>query len=851
MKKANRLVSLLLAFLLLLGSMSALAAADTTGGALSNFAAGSTYADGQFKDVKADSWFVDGVKNAFELGLVKGTKADVFDPFGDITIAQTLALACRLHSIYYSGKADFVQGTPWYQVYVDYAVDNGIIKKGEYANVDAAATRSQFAAILSKSLDAAALPAINTVDDNMIPDVSTKSANADAIYQLYRAGILVGNDKAGTFTPDTKIQRAAVATIVTRMALPDTRQKITLSDKQVTSVTLDLNAISFVVGESYTLKVTVAPADAKDASVTWATSDSSVATVSNGTVKAVGAGNATITCTAKSGVSAKCAVSVYPAVSSVSMPATVSVEIGKTATLSAAVNPDNALYKKLTWSSSNTSVATVDASGVVTGKKAGTAIITAKASNGKSASCTVTVTKPEKKVTSVTLNLDALSFVVGESYALKATVSPADATDASLTWTTSDSSVATVSNGTVKAVGAGNATITCTAKSGVSAKCVVSVYPAVSSVSMPATASVGVGKSTTLKATVNPNNAMYKTLTWSSSDTSVATVDAKGVVTGKKLGTCVITAKASNGKSASCTVTVAEIGTRSNPLPALDGSAIEYNEYSFKPTRTISVKCVSVLTGDAATELALYMNQFNKVPSASQEWRFYKFEVHYISSTDGEDDVMAATDIIYDDTFFKPDGASVKGSSAYLGKEYKGMGIYDVNIYPGGTATVVVGYLTEKVNGDVLLKIPYAAGKKNTWIRCDAYNDDLVIKNTPGQNTSGVNITLKDKLPSSFNEYDSKDRIESTVKITEFSYTVSGSQVKLLFTGEKTYDYRGKGQSDSCKIGWKLYDAEGYIVDSGTCFTDNIAMGEKFRNAYSYADINGKGNYTLDLLNVN
>ena len=581
MKKANRLVSLLLAFLLLLGSMSALAAADTTGGALSNFAAGSTYADGQFKDVKADSWFVDGVKNAFELGLVKGTKADVFDPFGDITIAQTLALACRLHSIYYTGKADFVQGTPWYQVYVDYAVDNGIIKKGEYANVDAAATRSQFAAILSKSLDAAALPAINTVDDNMIPDVSTKSANADAIYQLYRAGILVGNDKAGTFTPDTKIQRAAVATIVTRMALPDTRQKITLAEKQVASITLDLNAISFVVGESYTLKATVAPTDAKDASVTWATSDSSVATVSNGTVKAVGAGNATITCTAKSGVSAKCAVSVYPAVSSVSMPATASVEIGKTATLSAAVNPDNALYKKLTWSSSNTSIATVDASGVVTGKKAGTAVITAKTSNGKSASCTVTVTKPEKKVTSVTLNLNALSFVVGESYALKATVSPADATDASLTWTTSDSSVATVSNGTVKAVGAGNATITCTAKSGVSAKCIVSVYPAVASVSMPATVSLESGKTATLKATVNPNNAMYKTLTWSSSDTSVATVDANGVVTGKKAGTAVITAKASNGKSASCTVTVkVSVPAVSAPTPLLkyNGDVIDASD---------------------------------------------------------------------------------------------------------------------------------------------------------------------------------------------------------------------------------------------------------------------------------
>ena len=118
---------------------------------------------------------------AYELDLVKGVSDSRFNPSGNMTIAATVALACRLHSIYHTGTAEFVQGSPWYQVYVDYAVKNGIIRQNQFTNYNANATRRQFAAILAHALPETALEQKNTVDDGMIPDVAAGSASCDAV----------------------------------------------------------------------------------------------------------------------------------------------------------------------------------------------------------------------------------------------------------------------------------------------------------------------------------------------------------------------------------------------------------------------------------------------------------------------------------------------------------------------------------------------------------------------------------------------------------------------------------------------------------------------------------------------
>ena len=161
-------------------------------------------------------------------------------------------------------------------------------------------------------------------------------------------------------------------------------------------------------------------------------------------------------------------------VSSVSLnKTTLTLTEGESEVLNATVKPDNATDKTVAWSSSDASVAKVE-NGKVTAVKAGTATISAKAGD-KSATCTVTVNKKVVAVTSVTLNKTELTLTEGEAETLTATVKPDDATDKTVTWTTSDASIATVdANGKVTAVKAGTATIT--AKAGdQSATCMVTV----------------------------------------------------------------------------------------------------------------------------------------------------------------------------------------------------------------------------------------------------------------------------------------------------------------------------------------------------------------------------------------
>ena len=366
---------------------------------MANFKKVNTYKSGTFQDVSASAWYAGNVQTAYELDLMQGASANSFEPNGKMTIAEALAIACRLHSIYETGKADFVQGSPWYQVYVDYAVENNIITKGQYSNYNANATRRQFAAILAKALPEKALAQKNTIGDNSIPDVKTGAANYDQIYLLYRAGVLTGNDAKGTFTPDATIERSAVAAIVSRMAMPEQRQSITLgSQTEDVKVTLNRSSLTLKEDRTATLTATVTPSNAANKTVTWSSSNSSVASVKNGVVTANRKGTATITATAANGAKDTCRVTVtadddeYVEVRSVSVsPAYLTLEEGETETLDARISPSDATDKDVTWKSSNTRVATVSSSGKVTAVAPGSARITATAENGKSDYCSVTV----------------------------------------------------------------------------------------------------------------------------------------------------------------------------------------------------------------------------------------------------------------------------------------------------------------------------------------------------------------------------------------------------------------------------------------------------------------------------
>ena len=242
---------------------------------------------------------------------------------------------------------------------------------------------------------------------------------------------------------------------------------------------------------------------------------------------------------------------------------------GESETLTATITPSNATGDKtVKWSSSNEAVAAVDSNGKVTAKKAGTAVITATSSNGKTAGCTVTVKQKEIAITGISLNKSTTSLTEGESETLTATITPSNATgDKTVKWSSSNEAVAAVdSNGKVTAKKAGTAVITATSSNGKSASCTVTVKQkeiAITGIGLnKSTTSLTEGESETLTATIAPSNATGdKTVKWSSSNEAVAAVDSNGKVTAKKAGTAVITATSSNGKTAGCTVTVKQKDT--------------------------------------------------------------------------------------------------------------------------------------------------------------------------------------------------------------------------------------------------------------------------------------------------
>ena len=335
----------------------------------------------------------------------------------------------------------------------------------------------------------------------------------------------------------------------------------------VTGVTLNKTSTSIQVGGTETLTATVSPKDAANKKVTWKSSNAAIASVdANGKVTGVKAGEATITVTTEDGgKTATCKVTVSDKeikVTGVKLnKSETSLLVGGNETLTATVLPEDATNQNVTWKSDKPEIATVDANGKVTAVKVGEATITVTTEDGgKTATCKVTVSETSVAVTGVTLNKATLSLIAGASETLTATVAPADATNKKVTWKSSDAAVASVdANGKVTGVKAGEATITVTTEDGgKTATCKVTVKPNLVSEITLAALAIYVGESKAVTATVKPDDATNKELTWKSSDESIATVDATGKVTGVKIGTTTITATARDGSgvSGSCTVTV-------------------------------------------------------------------------------------------------------------------------------------------------------------------------------------------------------------------------------------------------------------------------------------------------------
>ena len=264
---------------------------------------------------------------------------------------------------------------------------------------------------------------------------------------------------------------AGTATITATVDGKSVSCKVTVNGQTtvpVASVELNQTTLELIAGKEATLTATVKPDDATNKTVTWSSNNETVATVdNNGKVTAKAAGEAIIT--AKVGdKQATCNVKVTAAdvaVESVTLnQSSLELIAGKEATLTATVKPDNATNRTVAWESNATNVATVDNNGKVTAKAEGTAIITAKAGD-KTATCTVTVTKADVKVTQITIS-GKNTLNVNDVATLTADVQPGDATNKTVVWTSENPDVVKVENGKVTALMPGQAVIKATAQDG-------------------------------------------------------------------------------------------------------------------------------------------------------------------------------------------------------------------------------------------------------------------------------------------------------------------------------------------------------------------------------------------------
>ncbi len=393
-----------------------------------------------------------------------------------------------------------------------------------------------------------------------------------------------------------KALREGTAVITAKAGEKEDRCAVTVEKDfvPVSSITLSPQLAELLPGESLVLTATVLPEDATDPSVQWSSSDENVAVVSEGTVTAVAPGSAVITARAGN-EEARCSILVetpFVAVASITLaPSEICLVEGEETSLTATVLPENATDPHVDFTISDESVALVDGGGRVKAVAPGTAVITAAAGDC-TAECRVTVEARFIPVESVSLNRQTLTLEIGQSYELAATVHPDNATEPSVSWTSSQPSVVSVSGGHVEALAAGTAVVTARAGE-VEARCEITVnkpYVEVKSITLDRTElALAKGASFTLTATVLPADATEPEVVWISGNTRVATVDSQGTVTAVRVGTTAITARAGQ-YTATCTVTV---------TAALESISLNYASSTLRPYETLQLK-VNPKPSDAA-----------------------------------------------------------------------------------------------------------------------------------------------------------------------------------------------------------------------------------------------------------
>ena len=439
------------------------------------------------------------------------------------------------------------------------------------------------AAATDLSLSASTLSPIIGDSATTVTATVTGAGNASLVASVDKPAVAAINTtsltSAGTFTITPLSVGTAVVTVRTRGSniSQTVVVNVTKAPVPVSALVLDKSSLSLPVNGTYSFSATVGPDDATNKTLTWdSSSPSDVSVDSTGSIKVLRSfpdtTPVTITATTVSlpAVSATCTVTVNSvAVDGISISdTTATLYKGSWKKLTTVITPSGAADPAVTWSSNNTAVATVDdtgkiiAVGVPTGKEFGEAVITAQSSNvSVKATCTVKVL-PAVLITSLTLNKSEVAMNVGDEEPLTVTGTPTTATNKTINWTSSNTAVASVTSaGKVIAAGKGTTVIKAEATdgSGKYASCVVTVnnIQILNIYLDKSSFDLSEGDTAAVKATLYPTNATTQTIKWTSSNTSVATVDSKGNITaGATKGYAIITAAATDGsgKYAECVV---------------------------------------------------------------------------------------------------------------------------------------------------------------------------------------------------------------------------------------------------------------------------------------------------------
>lgn len=335
------------------------------------------------------------------------------------------------------------------------------------------------------------------------------------------------------------------------------------------SISFEKSEYELNVNDTLCLNVLFNPIETTNKEIIWSSSDENIVTITEGVVTALKKGNVIITATTINNKSASCRLTIKEVLAntiSIS-PREMELKPGATAKLVAQIMPENTTNKSIEWSSKDTNIVMVDQNGIIKASSVGKTQITASTLDGSNLATICMITVSPIKISSILLNPASAEGKEEEQIQIKATVLPEDATNKVISWSSSNETVATVDdNGLVSLLKEGTATITASAtdESGVTSACNISVLKSevlVSSILLnPLSAEGEEGEKIQINAEVLPEDATNKTISWGSSDESVASVDGTGLISLLKKGTAIITASATDesGVSAECVVVVTE-----------------------------------------------------------------------------------------------------------------------------------------------------------------------------------------------------------------------------------------------------------------------------------------------------